>query len=212
MVYSAKEYDFEWEFDIERTRKINHCKPPSDSNLVIDFSAVMYPGELKSYEARDAVLRLPGAKEIHAESHALRSSTWTTAEWSFTAPDRTETSERFEAMLGFLDPCPDYLTVFWRKHPVSRDYWDFTKTDEWVHISTEGAQDKWAPIVFFRVRRVLADLNSTKEAATGIAPLSPEQPPQSVKTASSAFPLWDGKETQAVYASRAGIKDNGLVS
>jgi hypothetical protein len=90
---------------------------------LIDISVVTYSGELKLGGNRDSVMALPGATEVHARTLPLGSSNWTITECSFAIPTGTNISERFDALLGFLDPLPEYISIFWRKHPVLEDHW-----------------------------------------------------------------------------------------
>lgn len=152
LVYSAVQYGFTWCFDIERTRSANHLKPPFDSNILIEFSVVTYPGKLKFDGTRDSVLALRGAKEIHGRTLPLNSSTWTTTECSVTIPDGTTIKERFDVLLGFLDPSPEYLSIFWRRHPVLWDDWHFIKLGDWVRADATGFEGDLSRVVFFRVR------------------------------------------------------------
>ena len=74
LVYSARQYGFTLSFDIERTRTANHHQPPNDADILIDFSVVTYPGDLRLGKDRETVLGLQGATEIHAQTLPLSSS------------------------------------------------------------------------------------------------------------------------------------------
>lgn len=153
LVYSALQYGSTLRFDIERTRSANHLEPPSDSNILIDVSVVTYPGELKLGNSRDSVLALPGATEIHAQTLPLIPTKWTASECSFTIPTGARINERFDALLGFLDPLPNYLSVFWRRYPVFWDDWHFVRMDDWIRAEASGFKGGLSRVVFFRIRR-----------------------------------------------------------
>jgi len=152
LVYGARQYGFTLNFDIERTRFANHIQPPPDAGILIDLSVVTYPGDLKLGKSREAALALPGATEIHKQTQPLSSNTWTTAECSFTIPTGTVINERFDALLGFRDPLPDYLSVFWRRHPILWDDWHFIRAGDWIRAEASGFKGGTCRIVFFRVR------------------------------------------------------------
>ena len=154
LVYSAVKYGFTFRFDIERTREANALTPPPHSHLAIDVSVITYPGEIMSDDARDAALAFPGAKEIDSSTVPLSASTWATTECSFTIPTGTRIEQRFDVLLGFLDPLPDYLSIFWRRHPVLWDDWHFVKMGDWVRVEASGYTGGLAVSVFARVRRI----------------------------------------------------------
>lgn len=153
LVYSARQYGFPWRFDIERTRSANHLKPPSDAGVFIDYSIVTYPGELKLGDSREAALAVPGAAEILAQTLPLSSTTWTSTECSFVIPTGSKINERFDTLLGFYDPLPDYVSVFWRRYPVLWDQWWFVKFGHWIRAEASGYKGGLARVAFFRVRR-----------------------------------------------------------
>jgi hypothetical protein len=153
LVYSALQYGFTWRFDIERTRSANHLEPPPDAGVVIDFSIVTYPGDLKLATTRDTVLAAPGAKEIHLQTLPLSSNAWTATECSLTIPTGASVNERYDALLGFIDPLPDYASIFWRSYPVLWDDWHFVRFGEWIRADASGYKGGLSRIVFFRVRR-----------------------------------------------------------
>jgi len=154
LIYSATQYGFPLEFDIERTRDANRFKPPPDSGVIIDFSVVTYPGELnaRTNSKRSTCLLLPGAQEIHTQSLPLSSSTWTAIECSFAIPNGIVIKDRFDVLLGFLDPLPDRLSIFYRHHPVFVNTWQFIKFGDWICAEASGFKGGLARIAFFRVR------------------------------------------------------------
>jgi hypothetical protein len=154
LVYSANQYGFPWGFDIERTRNANSFKPPLDSGVIIDFSVVTYPGELdlRTNSKRSTCLLLPGAQEIHAQSLPLSSSKWTPMECSFAIPNGIVIKDRFDVLLGFLDPLPDHLSIFYRHHPVLSNTWQFIKFGDWICADASGFNGGLARVAFFRIR------------------------------------------------------------
>lgn len=158
IIYSAVEYGFPWRFDIERTRNANKLKPPSDSNLFIDFSVVTYPGKLTltQVESRDVCLSLSGAKEIYAQTVSLSSETWKSAQYTLTIPTGKVLSEQFDVLLGFTDPLPEYISIFLYNHRASWNQMHFIKIDRWILADSSGFEGDLAGVVFFRVRRAQA--------------------------------------------------------
>ncbi len=153
LVYSARLYGSPLSFDIERTRAANKLKPPSDTGISIDFSVVTYSGELSLSDSRESVVALPGAAEIHARTLPLSSSTWTTTECSFSIPTGISINERFDVLLGFCDPLPDYISIYWRRHPVLWDQWHFARLNKWIRAEAAGYKGGVSRVAFFRVRR-----------------------------------------------------------
>ena len=152
LVYSAVSYGSHWTFDIERTRSANQLKPPPDAGVLIDFSIVTYKGQLEHDATRDAALALREAKEIHAQTFPLSSSTWTTSDFPANMPSVRPVQPRFDALLGFHDPLPDQLSVFLRGQPVVLGTTcHLVKVGEWARadstLSTEGVA------FFFRIRQ-----------------------------------------------------------
>lgn len=153
LIFSSIKYQFDWQFDLERTLEINRLKPRPISNYTIDFSVITYPGTLPPTKiGRDDFLAFPGAKEIHFRSDHLKSDSWVSTEYSFSIPNGTNITERYEAILGFLDPSPGYLSVFWRRRPDLPKNWLFVKTGEWTQTNLSDFAGGITRVAFFRVR------------------------------------------------------------
>ena len=156
LVYNAHD-----RFDIERTRKANGLIPPVVSNLVLDISAITYPGNPEHGEERASALARKGAREIHAETVPLSSSEWTNSEWTVTLPDGTAFKERFSALVGFLDPFPSSVSIFCSHHPLpwadSRPVpwaeWHDVRKGNWIRAGSSGFRGGLGRVVFIQVRQ-----------------------------------------------------------
>jgi hypothetical protein len=153
LIYKAPEFGWPWSFDLDGTRNANHLTPPTNSDLQIDFSAIVFFGDSLLGKTREALLALPKAKEIHSQSSRLHFGSWTTAKWAFSLPDGHQVDDQFEVRAGFLDPLPDYLSVFWRDHHLPGENWHFGKSGEWVEFSRGGYKGGLSRVAYFRVRR-----------------------------------------------------------
>lgn len=153
LVYSQHRYGWSWQFDIERTRLANDLKPPSDSGFLIDFSVITYPGELTHSNKRDDFLAVPSAKEVHTQTLPLSSSNWTPSECTILIPTGKPVNRRYEALLGFCDPWPDFVSVLWREHPAQGTSWRCVKVGDWEWAVGGQYEGGLSYGVFFRVRR-----------------------------------------------------------
>lgn len=153
LVYKAPEYGWPWQFDLDGTRAVNHLTPPTGSEFQIEFSAIVFFGDSLLGKSREDLLALAKAKEIHSQTSHLRFDSWTTAKWVFSLPDGHQVDDQFEVRAGFLDPLPDYLSVFWRDHHSPGDNWHFGKLGEWVEFRRAGYKGGLSRVAFFRVRR-----------------------------------------------------------
>ena len=152
LVYSAPQYGLPLTFDFQRTGALNGLPLPNDK-LSMDVSVVTFPGDTSRLLGRDraAALAEPGAKEIFAKTFPLNGETWTKIEYATRlSPTITENSQ-FEAILGFNDPAPHRVNIFWRREPDQQADWHPTETGAWVVADVSGLEGGILRNVYFRV-------------------------------------------------------------
>jgi hypothetical protein len=152
LVYSAPQYGLPLTFDFQRTGELNGLPLPNDK-LSMDVSVVTFPGDTSRLLGRDraAALAEPGAKEIFAKTFPLNGETWTKIEYATRlSPTITENSQ-FEAILGFNDPAPHRVNIFWRREPDQQADWHPTETGAWVVADVSGLEGGILRNVYFRV-------------------------------------------------------------
>jgi len=152
LIYSGTKYDLPWQFDLERTRKANHLAPPAKTNLVIEVSVVRVAAQLGSFEieSREKVLQVSSAKEVWNKTLPLAGRQWTQIVFPSLFAKNSNTDEKFEAILGFIDPLAR-VSVFWRSQPPLWDEHHACNLGEWVRADASGF-DGGSRIVYFKVK------------------------------------------------------------
>lgn len=157
LVYSAQTYGFPWSFDIERTRAANGAETPLIEGISIEYSVITYNGDVTLADNRVSALKLPQAKEIHASENPIRATSWDTLGFSFVTPQGKLVTERHDAMIAFRDSSPDYISIFWRRHPITQNHWFFVKIGEWTILQTSGFEGDFSRTIYFRIKHKESD-------------------------------------------------------
>ena len=145
-----------WTLDLERTRSVNGLNPPEDPHLVVDISTVTFPGKwgLDEEKDRERVLAKPYAKEVFSQSTPLSATTWDKFTYSYTTSDNQSQTRELDALFGFRDALPGYLTVIWKSRELSGVGYKFAKLGDWENITSTRSEDGIVESIFFRVRAV----------------------------------------------------------
>jgi len=151
LIYSAIKYGSPWTFDLERTRKANNLNPPPDSDILIDFSVIAYPGGIEGLLYHSNALEIPGAKEIYAQTVPLSYTAPLHHEYTLNISPINVRQEHYDIQLAFRDPIADYVTLSWQKKGSRMPHWDCVRIDTWVPLEPDS--DTSSPVGFFRLRQ-----------------------------------------------------------
>jgi hypothetical protein len=153
LVYSAWTYETMLRFDLERTRALNHLKPPSDAGMMVEYKVVTYYRPQESDYTQNSVFKGENTGETQIWAYPLSASTWTVAELSLKNPNGTILTKRYESKLGFFDPVPGNVSISWRPHTQLWEEWKHVRLDDWVLVEEGSYVGNLSVIVSLRVRR-----------------------------------------------------------
>jgi hypothetical protein len=143
--------EFDWNFDLERTRIINGLMPPKDPNITVDVSVRAWPNPSESMSNISG--ETFGGKELYRKSFPASSTQWTSIDYSAINLDNEipkQVAKHAEFRFGFQDVAADTYTFSWRGRDLYGTQYPSAKPGQWTWASSGGSVE--SELVFFRIR------------------------------------------------------------